>query len=362
MTSFASRTTTAAHECRPPRPGVRVAIATVKVPFLDGGADAHAEGLRSAIAARGHPVEIVTQPFRFFPPEEVSRAMRVWEGEDFTRLNLYEPDRVVCLKFPVYALRHPHKSVWLLHQHRSAYELFDPATATAADLALKAEITAFDSRHLAEVPRRFANSRRVAARLAQCNGLSSQPLYHPPPLAPQHYCGRAQPYVFYPSRVEHAKRQGLLVRAMKSLRGPGYAVFAGEGGQSGAMKQLAESLGVQDRVRFMGRVSREELLALYAHATAVCFPPFDEDLGYVTLEAMLSSKPVVTCSDSGGPLEFVADGETGYVVAPEPEALAAALQRLLSEPSHAARMGRAGKAEYARKVPSWDQVVDTLLA
>ncbi len=172
MTSCASRTTTAAHECFPPRPGVRVAIATVKVPFLEGGADAHAEGLRRAIAAHGHPVEIVTHPFRFFPPEEVSRAMRVWEAEDFTRLNLYEPDRVVCLKFPTYALRHPAKSVWLLHQHRAAYELFDPGGATAQEAALKAEITAFDSKHLAAVPRRFANTpcarcrqRRVVRRL-----------------------------------------------------------------------------------------------------------------------------------------------------------------------------------------------------
>jgi glycosyltransferase involved in cell wall biosynthesis len=340
---------------------LRVAIATVKVPFLEGGADAHAEGLRAAIAARGHPVEIVTQPFRFFPAAEVSRAMRVWEGEDFTRMNLYEPDRVVCLKFPAYALVHPAKTVWLLHQHRSAYELFDAQAASAEDHALKAEITAFDTRHLGAVPRRFANSRRVAERLAHFNGLDAEPLYHPPPLAELHYTGRAQPYVFYPSRVEHAKRQSLLVHAMRFVRGPGYAVFAGEGGQSGAMKQLAAELGVQDRVRFMGRVSREELLALYAHATAVVFPPLDEDLGYVTLEAMLSAKPVVTCSDSGGPLEFVRDGDTGFVVPPRAEELAAAIQRLLAEPALAARMGRAGKAEYARKVPSWDRVVDTLL-
>ena len=341
---------------------MRVAIATVRVPFLDGGADLHAQGLRDAIAARGHPVEIVTHPFRFFPPGEVRREMAVWESEDFTRLNLYEPDRVICLKFPSYALKHPSKTLWLLHQHRSAYELFDAAAASDDERALKDEVTAFDSRHLAAIPRRFANSRRVAERLARYNGIEAKPLYHPPPLATRHYCARPQPYVFYPSRIEGAKRQELLVRAMQKLSGPGHAVFAGEGGQAGAMRELAEQLGVQHKVRFLGRVGTEELLALYANATAVCFPAFDEDLGYVTLEAMLSSKPVITCSDSGGPLEFVVDGETGYVVPPTPEGIAAAIAEVVAQPAQAARMGRAGKAEYARRVPGWDQVVDTLLA
>ena len=40
-------------------------------------------------------------------------------------------------------------------------------------------------------------------------------------------------------------------------------------------------------------------------ALGVIFPPLDEDYGYVTLEAMLAAKPVITCTDSGGPLEFV---------------------------------------------------------
>jgi glycosyltransferase involved in cell wall biosynthesis len=341
---------------------LRVVIATLRVPFLEGGADAHAEGLRAAIEARGHPVEIVTMPFRFFPPEEVSRSMKQWETEDMTRLNFYEPDRVICLKFPTYALRHPSKVAWLLHQHRGVYELFDEPRATPEERALRDEIRAFDTRHLSAIPRRFANSARVAERLALYNKLDAEPLYHPPPFAPQHYCARAEPYVFYPSRFEEAKRQGLLVRAMAEMRGPGFAVFSGAGGQSGNVAKLAEQLGVGDRVRFLGKVSREELLALYAHATVVCFPAYDEDLGYVTLEAMLSSKPVITCRDSGGPLEFVVPGETGWVVEPEPATIASALAEAFARPGAAAAMGRAGRERYAKLVPGWDHVVDKLLA
>ena len=341
---------------------MRVAIATVQVPYLSGGAEALAEGLRAAVAARGHPVEIVTLPFRFFPAEEVHRTMGVWESEDFGRLNLYEPDRVICLKFPAYGLAHASKSLLLCHQHRSAYELFDAARASEADRGVREAVIAFDNRHLPRAAPRYTISRRVSERLARANGIESKALYHPPPQAARHYSAGAQPYLFFPSRIEHAKRQELLVRAMPHVRSAVTAVFAGEGGQSGALRELAESLGVAGRVRLVGRVTGDEMLAFYANAAAVCFTPLDEDYGYVTLEAMLSAKPVITCTDSGGPLEFVVPGETGEVVAPEPEALAAAIDAIMGSPARAARMGRAGREHYARVITSWDNVVDSLLA
>jgi glycosyltransferase involved in cell wall biosynthesis len=193
-------------------------------------------------------------------------------------------------------------------------------------------------------------------------GIESEAIYHPPPQAGKFHAGTSQPYVFFPSRIEHAKRQDLVVRAMAHVKARGHMVFAGEGGQADAVRTLAAKLGVEDRVRFLGRVSRDEMIALYAHAAAVCFPPLDEDYGYVTLEAMLARKPVVTCSDSGGPLEFVVDGETGYVTAPEPEALGAALDRLLRSGAIAQRLGAAGRARYDQLVRGWAPVVDTLLA
>ncbi len=339
---------------------MRVALATVQVPYLTGGAEALADGLKAALVARGHAAEIVTLPFRFFPADEVERAMRAWEAEDFTRLNMYEPERVICLKFPAYALRHPNKSSWLCHQHRGAYDLFDAAKAPAQEQALKRAIEAFDARHLATLEPRCTISRRVSERMRQYNGIESRPVYHPPPFADGLYLGAAQPYVFFPSRVELTKRQELVVRAMAHVK-RGAAIFAGEGGQIGAMRDLAAHLGLESRVRFLGRVPREEMLALYAHATAVVFPPLDEDYGYVTLEAMLAGKPVVTCGDSGGPLEFVVAGETGLVTEPRPEALAAAIDGLLADPARASRMGRAGRAHYARVVPGWDAVVEALL-
>jgi glycosyltransferase involved in cell wall biosynthesis len=118
---------------------------------------------------------------------------------------------------------------------------------------------------------------------------------------------------------------------------------------------------LHDRVAMLGHIPDAEKYAWYANALAVAYPPYDEDYGYVTLEAMLSSKPVITCADSGGPLEFVVDGETGFVTPPEPRALAEKLDWLCEHQGQAARMGRNGRAHYADQQISWDHVVQTLL-
>jgi glycosyltransferase involved in cell wall biosynthesis len=114
-------------------------------------------------------------------------------------------------------------------------------------------------------------------------------------------------------------------------------------------------------VEWLGQVSEEEKRALYAHALGVVFPPVDEDYGYVTLEAMLAAKPVITCTDSGGPLEFVRHGETGWIAEPTPEALAVALDRLWEERPRAKAMGAAGRAHYESLGISWTTVVERLL-
>ena len=100
---------------------------------------------------------------------------------------------------------------------------------------------------------------------------------------------------------------------------------------------------MRDRVVFAGAVAGDELIDLYAGALAVVYAPFDEDYGYVTLEAFLCAKPVITATDSGGTLEFVVDGQNGFVCAPEPAAIGAALARLAADRAlrRAARSGRA---------------------
>jgi glycosyltransferase involved in cell wall biosynthesis len=135
-------------------------------------------------------------------------------------------------------------------------------------------------------------------------------------------------------------------------------MIAGDGTQRQNAERAAVQAGVSDRVTFLGTVEDDDLIALYAGALAVIYPPFDEDFGYVTLEAFLARKPVITCTDSGGPNEFVVDGVNGFVCAPEAGELASAIGRLAGDRSRAAAMGDAGHA--AASAITWDGVIEKL--
>jgi len=106
-------------------------------------------------------------------------------------------------------------------------------------------------------------------------------------------------------------------------------------------------------------VSDDELLGLYARALGVYFAPFDEDYGLVTVEAFASAKAVVTAEDSGGVLEWVRDGVTGFVTDGSAEGIGAAVDRLAEDRELAERMGAAGR-ESVRDL-SWEPVVRELL-
>ncbi len=344
---------------------MRIAIATVQVPFIRGGAENLAEGLINALREHGHEAELITTPFRFGPTDQVLRTMDVWTTEDFSKLDIGYIDKVICLKFPTYYLQHPNKIVWLLHQHRSVYELFGTAFGVSATdescLKLRENILTRDTEAIRHIPNVYTIAGRVSERLLKYNGLKSIPLYHPPMYAERFYCAEQQPYIFFPSRLEKLKRQELLIKALALVKAPVIVIIAGDGGEYHNLQAVIETLGLESRVKLIGRISEEEMLCWYANAMGVFFGPYDEDYGYITLEAMLSAKPVITCTDSGGPMEFVINNETGYIVEPNEQAVAEAIDRLYFNRNQAAEMGRNGLARYRSLDISWDKVVSTLL-
>jgi glycosyltransferase involved in cell wall biosynthesis len=346
---------------------MRIVIATVQVPFISGGAESLAGGLLTALRREGHEAEIVTMPFRFSPAADVRRSMEAWAAERLDEINGYRIDRVIGLKFPAIYVQHPNKVAWLLHQHRSVYDLWE--TPYGADLRaspewseLKREITERDTGALRSCKRVYTIAREVSKRLHKFNGLDSAALYHPPPLFERIYTAPAQPFVFCPSRLETLKRQDILIEAMRYTRTPLVALIAGDGGQRARLEQAIAKHNLFEKVRLLGRTTDEEMVGYYANCLAVYFGPFEEDYGYVTLEAMLAQKPVVTCHDSGGPLEFVVHGETGFVAPPDPRAVADVLDRLYLDQTRAAEMGQAGLDRYRSLGISWKRVCAELLS
>jgi glycosyltransferase involved in cell wall biosynthesis len=90
----------------------------------------------------------------------------------------------------------------------------------------------------------------------------------------------------------------------------------------------------------------------------VCFPPVEEDYGFVTAEAFASSKAVITCRDSGGPVELVTDGVNGFVCDATPEALAHACGEVMHDRRRAETMGAAALDAAARL--KWPDAVAAL--
>ncbi len=323
---------------------------------MRGGAELAQENLVRELRRAGHEAELVRIPTAW------DRA-RVFDAAMAWRLVPLDADLVIATNFPSYFARHPRKRVWLFHQHRAAYDACDTAWSDFGDdeAGLEAQrlLTGWDTVALGEAERIFTLSELVTDRLARFNGLASEPLYHPPPLHDRFHDGPFGDYVFCPSRLEANKRPELAVEALAHLRGPARLVLAGRGTMRDDLAGRARHDRTAGRLRLAGFVPDDELVELMAGAAAVVYTPFEEDYGYVTLQAFCAGKPVVTTNDAGGVLEWVQHGVTGLIVEPTPVAVAAAIDEVVADPVRARRMGEAGRQRVAAL--AWPDVVARLV-
>jgi glycosyltransferase involved in cell wall biosynthesis len=297
---------------------MRIAVCAPQVPFERGGTEILVETLSEQLRSRNHDVELVRIPFKWYPGARPLREALLWRLVDLEEAQGRPIEIVIATKFPSYAIRHPNKVVWLVHQFRQAYELdrtelgqfgedpFDRATARA--------IQRLDRTTLGEARRLFAISRNVAKRLHRSTGLDAEVLL-PPPQQLDYRSSDLGTFILSVGRLDRSKRVDLLLEAA-ALDNTIRVVVAGEGPDRERLEELSEQHGLDGRVTFAGRVSENELVDLYADCLAVFYAPVDEDLGLVPYEAFLSEKPVVTTRDAGGPLEVVVDRENGIVCEP----------------------------------------------
>ena len=338
----------------------RVCVCTAQVPFVRGGAELLVDNLVVALRAAGHEAEVVRIPVAW-SREAVLPSALAWRLVDMAA------DVVIATNFPSYFVRHPRKVVWLLHQHRSAYDAVDAGWSdldlSPEGLSIQQTLTDWDTRVLEEAIARFSISREVADRLARFNGMDATPLYHPAPLQSVLSSGdRAGygDYLFCASRLEANKRMDLAIRALAESGSGMRLVIAGEGSQRPRLEELVRRLGLSRRVDLVGFVDDARLVRLFQEARAVIYPPYQEDYGYVTLQAFAARKPVVTTSDAGGVLEWVEAGENGAIGDPDPASLGRAIDRVAGAPIPELRaMGERGH-ERVRPL-RWEDVVGTLM-
>jgi glycosyltransferase involved in cell wall biosynthesis len=348
---------------------VRIAVLHPQTAFTHGGAELHTGSLVRALRESGHEAEEVTIAGKWYPATELAHQMAVWRSFDIAESNGLKVDAVIALKFPAYLAPHERKIVWLIHQHRSAYDLWDHPDF--ADLSKQEDgatvrrlVWHSDRLALGEAKRIFTNSRNVGERLWTSLRLKGETLYHRSPATEALLARDPEElgdYLLFPSRLEILKRQSLAIDAMRHVETPVKLVLVGRGPDERSLRQRIRAHGLDDKVRLEVGVSDERLHELYRGALGAYFGPYDEDFGYVTIEAFAASRPVVTLTDSGGPLEFVRDAESGLVVAPEAKAIAEAFDRLWSDRGSAATWGLAGNRLVRETVPAWPEVVARLL-
>jgi glycosyltransferase involved in cell wall biosynthesis len=330
----------------------------------------------------------------------------------FEALDVSACDVVLCTQPGSYAVRHPRKVIMFYHHTRSFYDLQEAIeSARRHDIALH-QLAAFivrdiDSFYLtADVPI-LAGSRRVKQRLADHNGLTGNVAVFNAGLD-EAFLDAPEPTAFGSpicvGRHEFPKRTELFLHAMhhvdglegrvigvgsftERLRGldawirarhparpscaaatPGepacaleddrlwrdYALHLPASELDRAQRTLAES-GSKSPVRFLGRLSRDELFREYREALCVVCPAFDEDFGLTCLEAMACGKPVIACEDGGGYVELIEDGVDGFLVPPTGLAIAHAIERLANV-GLARAMGRRGRSKASAF--TWERAVD----
>lgn len=345
---------------------MNVLIVNNAVPFIWGGAEELAANLAKALNdTKGVSAEVLRMPFAWEPNERLVEEIFINKA-----MHLPNVDRAIGLKFPAYLIPHDNKVLWLLHQFRQAYDLRDagqsPLGTDADSLAIVEAIRRADNECFAACKRIYTNSPVTQDRLLRYNRHPSEVLY--PPLNDEQLFqpGTDEGYIFAGGRVSPGKRQRLLVEAMAHTRSGVRLVVAGPPETPEVARDLEEAVereGLADRVTLkLGFLPREEVASLARNARACAYLPFDEDsLGYVTMEAFACGKPVLTTTDSGGLLEIVKDGETGFVVPPVAASIGEGLDRL-NDAARSREMGAAAVASWQQRGLTWAGTVERLLS
>lgn len=175
------------------------------------------------------------------------------------------------------------------------------------------------------------------------------------------------PRILFVGRLVARKGVGRLLEALtRIVDRPWRLEIVGFGPERDPLERRAVTLGIADRVEFLGQVTSGELVAAYRRASCFVLPATlderadTEGLGVVLLEAMSFGVPVVA-TRRGGIVDIVDDGRTGILVEDDPAAIARGIAGVLDDPGRALSLGEAGRS-CVRERFGWDSIVDRLEA
>jgi len=171
-----------------------VIVLGAQVPFTSGGAEIHVNSLVYEINKLDNiKAELVQLPFKWYPEIQMINDIMAWRLLDLSESNGIKIDLVIASKFPTYAVRHENKALWLIHQHRTIYDLenteYDCWGCEPDTKVIRDKIRELDQKFFQECKCIFTNGRTTAKRIKKYNGFNGEPLFPPPKLADQIHPG-----------------------------------------------------------------------------------------------------------------------------------------------------------------------------
>ena len=345
---------------------MKIALCSSSVPFCFGGYRNIVDWLQTELLAAGHQVERIYLP-HVDEPDLLLPQMAAYRWIDLAA----SADKVICFRPPAHAVPHPHKILWFIHHVRAFYDLWDSPYRGFPDdekhRNLRDVLHRADTTALSEAKHVFTNSQVVSDRLRRFNDVGSEVLYPPITQSERFHCQHFNDEIVYVCRVEHHKRQHLLIEAMRHTRTDVKLRICGASVSEPYVRELREMIAsskLEGRVHFNNRwISEEEKIQILSECLAVAYLPLDEDsYGYPSLEASHASKPVLTTTDSGGVLELVKHVYNGLVSEPEPKALAEVMDQLYIDRVNTQQMGLNAAQRIVELNISWQHVLERLLA
>ena len=369
------------------------------IPFTMGGMEYLLRGLENNISElSNHKVELIK-----LPTKEDNFWNIIDSYRQFYKLNLDHFDMVISTKYPAWMVKHNNHICYMAHRLRGLYDTYhftklplkpdrknteinkildylDSSEVSIDKLLellealrkiknsipdyyfdlpspfLRKIIHFLDDQGLKKIKKFYSISQTVKDRKEYFPENSRVEVIYPPSFLKNLKSGNYD-YLFTISRLDSAKRVQLIVEAMKYVKDDVKLKIAGTGPMEKELKKIAEN---DSRIEFLGFVSDSEAEKYYANSKGVIYIPYEEDYGLVTIEAMKCKKPVITCSDSGGALEFVVDGDTGFISIPTPKEIGKKISKLNNMNSDELKNMGENCFEKVKSI-TWESVVEKLL-
>lgn len=287
--------------------------------------------------------------------------------KQFYKLDLSHFDLVITTKYPAWMLKHPNQVCYMAHRLRGLYDMYHltnlPLDCKSSNPFIKQILDYIKNKSGSidglfslldqlyevrdQIPKEYfqlpapfirniiyylddkaLSKENIKCFCAISNTVKNRKEYFPngadveviyPPSFLPNFRNNDYEYLFTMSRLDNAKRVSLLIESMKYVDKDIKLKIAGTGPDELELKKIASN---DKRIEFLGFINDDEAIEYYSNALAVPYLPYEEDYGLVTIEAMMSYKPVLTCNDSGGTNEFVEQGINGFISNPKPSDIA----------------------------------------